>query len=118
MCGENTSSNACVPVAGSNDFMAVTATLKKRVRPPQLSIPHFLCTTFTYPGTCSDFPNTLYQEIRAAGKAMQAKALKATKHLDFNPIRIAKQMTLPINGRTLPINGRTLIFDGEAAHEP
>ena len=51
---------------------------------------------------------TLYQEIRAVGKAMQAKALAATKHLDFNPIRIAKQMTLPINGRTL-------IFDGEAA---
>lgn len=51
---------------------------------------------------------TLYQEIRAAGKAMQSKALDSTKHLDFNPIRIAKQMTLPINGRTL-------IFDGEAA---
>jgi len=51
---------------------------------------------------------TLYQEIRAAGKEMQAKALDATKHLDFNPLRIAKQMTLPLNGRTL-------IFDGEAA---
>jgi hypothetical protein len=51
---------------------------------------------------------TLYQEIRAAGKAMQEKALKATKHLDFNPLRIAKKMTLPLNGRTL-------VFDGEAA---
>jgi hypothetical protein len=39
--------------------MAVTATLKKCVRPVQLSLPHFLCTTFTYPGTYSDFPHTL-----------------------------------------------------------
>jgi len=51
---------------------------------------------------------TLYQEIRAAGKAMQPKALKATKHLDFDPLRIAKKMTLPLSGRTL-------VFDGEAA---
>lgn len=51
---------------------------------------------------------TLYQEIRVAGKAMQTKALEATKHLDFNPLRIAKKMTLPLSGRTL-------VFDGEAA---
>lgn len=51
---------------------------------------------------------TLYQEIRAAGKAVQTKALEATKHLDFNPLRIAKKMTLPLSGRTL-------LFDGEAA---
>ena len=31
---------------------------------------------------------TLYQEIRAAGKAMHPKALDATQHLDFHPIRI------------------------------
>jgi hypothetical protein len=51
---------------------------------------------------------TLYQEIRAAGKAMHSKALGATKHLDFHPARIAKRMTLPTSGRTL-------IFDGEVA---
>jgi hypothetical protein len=50
---------------------------------------------------------TLYQEIRAAGKAIHSKALAATGHLDFDPIRMAKRMTLPIAGRTL-------IFDGEA----
>jgi len=51
---------------------------------------------------------TLYQEIRAAGQAMQSKALKATRHLDFHPARIAKRMTLPTSGRTL-------MFDGEVA---
>lgn len=51
---------------------------------------------------------TLYQEIRAAGKAMHSKALDATHHLDFNALRIAKRMTLPLAGRTL-------VFDGEAA---
>ena len=50
---------------------------------------------------------TLYQEIRAAGKAMHSKVTKATTHLDFNPLRIAKRMTLPVAGRTL-------VFDGEA----
>jgi hypothetical protein len=43
---------------------------------------------------------TLYQEIRAAGKAMHSKALQATTHLDFDPLRIAKRMTLPFAGRT------------------
>jgi hypothetical protein len=51
---------------------------------------------------------TSYQQFRAAGKAMHSKALEATKHLDFDPIRIAKRMTLPLSGRTL-------LFDGEAA---
>lgn len=51
---------------------------------------------------------TLYQEIRAAGKAMLPKALAATKHLGFDMLRIAKKMTVPMSGRTL-------IFDGEAA---
>jgi hypothetical protein len=51
---------------------------------------------------------TSYQTIRAAGKAMHPKALDATRHLDFNPIRIAKRMTLPVTGRTL-------VFDGEVA---
>jgi hypothetical protein len=51
---------------------------------------------------------TPYQTIRAAGKAMHTKALDATRHLDFNPIRIAKRMTLPVTGRTL-------VFDAEAA---
>jgi hypothetical protein len=51
---------------------------------------------------------TLYQEIRAAGKAMHSKAFKATRHLDFKPLGIAKRMTLPVAGRTL-------MFDGEAA---
>jgi hypothetical protein len=37
---------------------------------------------------------TLYQELRAAGKAMHSKTLDATRHLDFNPIRIAKRMRL------------------------
>jgi hypothetical protein len=49
---------------------------------------------------------TPYQEIRAAGKAMHSKVLDATRHLDFNPIRIAKRMTLPVAGRTL-------VFDDE-----
>ncbi len=49
---------------------------------------------------------TPYQELRAAGKEMHSKALDATRHLDFDPIRIAKRMTLPLTGRTL-------IFDGE-----
>jgi len=51
---------------------------------------------------------TLYQEIRAAGKAMHSKALEVTKDLDFDPVRIARRMNLPLSGRTL-------IFDGEAA---
>ena len=51
---------------------------------------------------------TLYQEIRAAGKAMHSKVLQASKPLDFNPIRMAKRMTLPLAGRTL-------VFDGEVA---
>ena len=51
---------------------------------------------------------TLYQEIRAAGKAMHSKVTKATIHLEFNMLRIAKRMTLPLAGRTL-------VFDGEAA---
>jgi hypothetical protein len=51
---------------------------------------------------------TLYQKIRAAGKAMHSKAVKATRHLDFDMRRIAKRMTLPLAGRTL-------VFDGEAA---
>jgi hypothetical protein len=41
MCGENASSNACVPVVGSNDFMTPTATPKKHVRPLQSSLPIF-----------------------------------------------------------------------------
>jgi hypothetical protein len=63
MWGENASSKACVPVVGNNDFMAATATLKKRVRPLQLSLPHFLCTTSAYSGTYPEFPNTLYQTM-------------------------------------------------------
>ncbi len=49
---------------------------------------------------------TPYQEIRAAGKSLHGKALQATRGLDFNPLRIAKRMTLPLVGRTL-------IFDDE-----
>jgi hypothetical protein len=49
---------------------------------------------------------TLYQEIRAAGKAMHNKAMRATRDLEFNPLRIAKRMTVPLAGRTL-------IFDSE-----
>jgi hypothetical protein len=59
MWGENASSKACVPVLGNNDFMAATATLKKRVRPLLLSFPHSLCTTSAYSGTYTDFPHTL-----------------------------------------------------------
>jgi hypothetical protein len=59
MWGESASRKACVPVVGSNDFMAATATLKKRARPLQLSLPHFLCTTSAYSGTYSDFSHTL-----------------------------------------------------------
>ena len=59
MCGENASSKACVPVVGSNDFMAATATLKNRVRPLQLSLPHFLRTTSVYSGTYLELSNTL-----------------------------------------------------------
>ncbi len=51
---------------------------------------------------------TLYQEIRAAGKGLHSKALEATRRLDYNPLRIAKRMTLPLVGRTL-------FFDGEVA---
>lgn len=50
---------------------------------------------------------TLYQEIRAAGKAMYPKVLAASRHLDFDPLRIAKKLTLPTSGRTL-------LFDGKA----
>lgn len=39
---------------------------------------------------------------------MHAKALGATRHLDFDPIRIAKRMTLPVTERTL-------VFDDEVA---
>jgi hypothetical protein len=51
---------------------------------------------------------TPYQEIRDAGKAMVGKVLEATTHLEFNPLRIAKRLTLPVAGRTL-------VFDGEVA---
>ena len=44
---------------------------------------------------------TLYQQLRSAGKEMHGKALDNTKHLDFNPIRAAKRMTLPRAGRAL-----------------
>ena len=50
---------------------------------------------------------TLYQEIRAAGKAMHSKALESTRHLDFDMLRIAKRMTITVTGRTL-------VFDSEA----
>jgi hypothetical protein len=50
---------------------------------------------------------TLYQEIRAAGKAMVGKAMEATKHLDFHPARIAKRMTLPTSGKILLFDGET-----------
>lgn len=40
--------------------------------------------------------------------AMHSKALQATEHLDFDPLRIAKRMGLPIAGRTL-------VFDDESA---
>lgn len=59
MCAENASSNACVPVGGSNDFMAVTATLKKRMRPLHLSLPHFSCATSINSDTYSDLSHTL-----------------------------------------------------------
>lgn len=49
---------------------------------------------------------TLYQEIRAAGKAMQPKLLDATRHLGFDALRIAKKLTVPTTGRTL-------VFDSE-----
>jgi hypothetical protein len=48
---------------------------------------------------------TLYEEIRAAGKAFQPKALAATKHLNFDLLRIAKKLTVPTSGRTLVFNG-------------
>src|SRR6266446_6190960 len=51
---------------------------------------------------------TLYQELRAAGKAMHGKALEATQRLDLNPLRMARRMTLPVVGRTL-------VFDSEVA---
>ena len=50
---------------------------------------------------------TLYQELRAAGKALHQKAMDVTKNLDFNPKRVAKRMTLPTAGHTL-------LFGGEA----
>ncbi|HWI57696.1 MAG TPA: hypothetical protein VNZ22_10755 [Bacillota bacterium] len=50
---------------------------------------------------------TLYEELRVAGKAMHAKVLAATQHLDFNPVRIAKRMTIPVVGRTI-------LFDDES----
>jgi hypothetical protein len=49
---------------------------------------------------------TLYQEIRAAGKTLHAKALDATEQPGFHPAQIARRMTLPMSGRTL-------LFDGE-----
>ncbi len=39
---------------------------------------------------------------------MHDKVLQATRDLDFDPLRIAKKMTVPLNGRTV-------IFDGESA---
>ncbi len=49
----------------------------------------------------------LYQEIRAAGIAMHAKALEAIEDTGFAALRMAKAMTLPTAGRTL-------LFAGEA----
>jgi hypothetical protein len=37
-----------------------------------------------------------YQEIRGAAKALHTKILDTTKHLGFNPLCIAKRMTLPM----------------------
>src|SRR5947207_5260771 len=50
-----------------------------------------------------------YKEVRAAGKSMHRKVLDATKGLKgFDPIKIARRMTLPMSGQTL-------IFDDETA---
>jgi hypothetical protein len=51
---------------------------------------------------------TTYKELRAAGKSMHAKVVQFTRNLGFDPIKIARRMTLPMSGQTL-------IFDDETA---
>ena len=48
---------------------------------------------------------TLYQEIRAAEQEVHAKSLKATHHLAFDGIRIAKRMKIPVLGRNIMLDG-------------
>jgi len=51
-------------------------------------------------------PKLPARDLRNVG-SMHSKVIKSTHHLDFDLLRIAKRMTLPMSGRTL-------IFDGEA----
>src|SRR6266498_2752298 len=48
-----------------------------------------------------DTTMTLYQEIRTAALEMHGKVLRATQHLDFDGVRIAKRMTVPVLGRNI-----------------
>ena len=48
-----------------------------------------------------------YKELRAAGKSMHSKVMAATKELGFDPIKIARRMTLPMSGRTLIFHDET-----------
>jgi hypothetical protein len=47
-----------------------------------------------------------YEEIREVGKSMYKKTLVASEHPDFTPIRMAKQMGIPVLGRRM-------MFDNE-----
>jgi len=58
--------------------------------------------------TLSREPETVahYRRLRAASRVLSSKVQVATRSLDFDPIKAAKKMTIPVKGRTL-------IFDGE-----
>lgn len=46
-------------------------------------------------------PMPTYDQIRAAGREMHKKVIEASPRSSFNPIRMAKRMTLPMSGKTL-----------------
>jgi len=48
-----------------------------------------------------------YKHLRAVSLGLPSKVLAATRALDFDMLKAAKKLTLPVSGRTL-------IFDGEA----
>ncbi|MGI8604911.1 MAG: hypothetical protein ACR2OZ_18225 [Verrucomicrobiales bacterium] len=42
-----------------------------------------------------------YKRLRIIGRGLVPKVLEATRHLDFDMIKAAKKLTLPVSGRTL-----------------
>jgi hypothetical protein len=52
-------------------------------------------------------PVAHYRRLRAAGRELISKVNSATRHLDFDAVKAAKKMTLPVRERTLIFEGET-----------